>query len=83
YLSLMLALPFLVFLAFKRFFSARAALGFTLVFIAIPVGAVFGTSFFNYAKWAARGFADPAAAALFIGGFVLLLGPTTKGPGAR
>ncbi len=83
YLSLMLALPFLVFLAFKRFFSARAALGFTLVFIAIPVGAVFGTSFFNYAKWAARGFADPAAAALFIGGFLLLLGPTTKGPGAR
>ena len=83
YLSLMLALPFLVFLAFKRFFSARAALGFTLVFLIVPVGAVFGTSFFNYAKWAARGFADPAAAAMFIGGFVLLLGPATNGPSAR
>lgn len=83
YLSLVLALPFLVFLAFKRFFSPRAALGFTLVFLIIPVGAVFGTSFFNYAKWAARGFADPAAAALFIGGFVLLLGPTMNGPSAR
>jgi hypothetical protein len=83
YLSLMLALPFLVFFAFKRFFSPRAALGFTLLFIAIPVGAVFGTSFFNYAKWAARGFADPAAAALFVGGFVLLLGSTTNGPSAR
>jgi hypothetical protein len=83
YLSLMLALPFLVFLAFKRFFSPRAALGFTLVFIAIPVGAVFGTSFFNYAKWAARGFADPAAAAFFLSGFVVLLGPTMNGPSAR
>jgi hypothetical protein len=83
YLSLMLALPFVVFLAFRRFFSPRVALGFTLMFIAIPVGALFGTSFFNYAKWAARGFADPAAAALFIGGFVLLLGPTTNGPSPR
>jgi hypothetical protein len=83
YLSLMLALPFVVFLAFRRFFSPRTALGFTLVFIAIPIGAVFGTSFFHYAKWAARGFADPAAAAMFLGGFVALIGPTTDGPSAR
>ena len=55
----------------------------TLIFIAIPVGAVFGTTFFQYAKWAARGFADPAAATLFLAGFVALLGPTMAGPDRR
>ena len=29
--------------------------------MAIPVGELFGTTFLDYAKWAARGFADPAA----------------------
>ena len=81
YLSVMLLLPFVVFAAFGRFFSRRAALGLTLVFIAIPIGAVFGTTLFQYVKWAARGFADPAAATAFLAGFVCLLGRT--GFGAR
>lgn len=83
YLSLVLVLPFLVFLAFRRFLSVRAALALTFMFLAIPVGALFGTSFFHYAKWAARGFADPAAAILFLGGFVMLVGRTAAGPDAR
>jgi hypothetical protein len=83
YLSLMLALPFVVFAAFKRFLSARAALALTLVFIAIPIGALFGSTFFQYVKWASRGFADPAAATLFLAGFVVLVGKTAAGPDNR
>ena len=83
YLSLILLLPFIVFALFRRFFGARAALALALIFIAIPVGAAFGTTFFQYAKWAARGFADPAAAALFLAGLVVLLGPRLTGPGSR
>jgi hypothetical protein len=83
YLSLMLLLPCTVFAAFRRFLTPRSALALTLIFIAVPIGALFGTSFFHYAKWAARGFADPAAACLFLAGLVVLIGPTTAGPGAR
>jgi hypothetical protein len=79
YLSVMLALPFVVFAAFARFFDRRAALGLTLVFVAVPLGALFGSTFFQYAKWAARGFADPAAATAFLAGFVCLLGRGESG----
>ncbi len=83
YLLALLLLPFLVLAIFRRFFSARAALGMTLVFIAIPIGALFGTSFFHYAKWAARGFADPAAAIAFLAGLIMLIGRTPQGPNAN
>jgi hypothetical protein len=83
YLSLILFLPFVVFATFRRFFGARRALAFTLVFIAVPIGAVFGTTFFQYMKWAARGFADPAAATVFLGGFIVLVGRTAAGPAPR
>ena len=83
YLSLTLLLPFMVFAAFRRFLGARAALALVLVFIAIPIGALFGSTFYQYAKWAARGFADPAAATLFLAGFVALIGPTAAGPNSR
>ena len=62
---------------FRRFLPVRWALIATLIFVAIPIGAVFGTSLFHYVKWAARGFGDPAAYTLFLAGFVLLVG----GPG--
>jgi hypothetical protein len=83
YLSLMLLLPFMVFATFRRFLGARAALALVLIFIAIPIGALFGSTFFQYAKWAARGFADPAGATLFLAAVVLLIGPTAAGPDAR
>jgi hypothetical protein len=83
YLSLMLLLPFLVFAMFGRFLPLRWALALTLVFTAVPVGVVFGSSLVQYVKWAARGFADPAAYVLFLAGFVLLVGRTAAGPRDR
>jgi hypothetical protein len=83
YLLLLLVMPFVVLAVFRRFFSVRVALGMTLVFVAIPIGALFGTSLFHYAKWAARGFADPAAAVAFLAGLIVLIGRTSRGPGMR
>jgi hypothetical protein len=83
YLSLILLLPFLVFVMFRRFLPLRWALTLTLVFAAVPVGVVFGSSLVQYVKWAARGFADPAAYVLFLAGFVLLVGRTEAGPRNR
>lgn len=83
YLTLILLLPFLFFVTFRRFLSARTALALTLIFIAIPLGALFGSTFYLYVKWAARGFADPAAAILFLAGLVALVGRSSRGPGAR
>jgi hypothetical protein len=83
YLSLILTLPFLVFAIFKRFFITRTALAFVLIFLAVPVGALFGSTFFQYAEWAARGFADPAAAVMFLAGFVCLVGRKKSSPDAR
>ena len=83
YLSLVLAMPLLVFAAFKRFFTPRTALALSLIFIAVPVGALFGSTYFQYVKWAARGFADPAAAAFFIAALVNLVGREHGGPDGR
>src|SRR5262249_26247182 len=78
HLSLVLLLPFLVFALFRRFVPLTWALALTLVFAAIPVGVLFGSSLVQYMKWAARGFADPAAYIFFLAAFVLLLGPRTR-----
>lgn len=83
YLSLMLAMPLVVFAAFKRFFTPRAALALVLIFIAVPIGTLFGSTYLHYAKWAARGFADPAAAAFFIAALVNLVGRERGGPDGR
>jgi len=83
YLSLMLLLPFLVYFLFARFLPHRWALGLAIVFVAIPLGLLFGTSFINYAGWAARGFADPLAYMLFIAGTVVVVGATAAGPDDR
>ena len=81
YLSLVLVLPLVVFAAFKRFLGVQPAIALTLIFVAIPLGAVFGSTYFQYVKWAARGFADPAAATLFLAAIVVLVGRTADGPG--
>jgi hypothetical protein len=83
YLSLVLILPFLVFALFRRFLPLTWALALTLVFAAIPVGVLFGSSLVQYIKWAARGFADPAAYIFFLAAFVLLLGRSGEGPRDR
>jgi hypothetical protein len=80
YLSLVLLLPFLTYALARRFLPERWALAFVLIFTAIPVGELFGSTFIDYAKWAARGFADPAAYILFIAGLLPLIGTTRAGP---
>ena len=75
YLSLVLTLPFLVYFVFRRFLPNRWSLAGSIVFTAIPVGALFGTTFFQYAVWASRGFADPAAYILFIAALLPLMRP--------
>ena len=80
YLSLILALPFVVYLLFRRFLPPSCALGLAIVFIAIPVGTLFGTSFIDYAKWAAVGYADPIANMLFLAGMTIIVGFASGGP---
>ena len=52
------------------------------MFTIVPVGEVFGSSFLDYAKWAARGFADPAAHILLIWGVLTVVG-AREGPPNR
>jgi len=75
YLSLVLLMPILLWALFRRFLPEPWPAALTFVFIAVPVGAAFGTTFLNYTKWVARGFADPLAYILFVAGLVVLLGP--------
>src|SRR5262245_20913137 len=69
YLSLIL----LVYALFRRFLPENWSLALIIIFIAVPVGVLFGTSFVQYAQWASRGFADPAAYILFVGGILLIV----------
>jgi len=82
YLSLILAFPFLVLALFRRFLDEGWALALIILFVAVPVGVVFGTSFVQYQKWAARGFADPAAYTFFIAGVLPIVGTPRAGPRA-
>jgi hypothetical protein len=75
YLSLVLLLPLMTYWLAGRFLPRRWAIGLAIVFVAVPAGALFGTTFFQYAKWASRGFADPAAYILFVAALLPLLGP--------
>ena len=80
YLSLILLLPFLAYGLFRRFLPEIWSLTLILLFVAIPLGMLFGTSFAHYVKWAARGFADPAAYILFIAGLLPIVGAKALGP---
>ena len=74
YLSLTLMFPMVVWRLFRRFLDATLAWRLALLFTALPLGEIFGTSFFHYAKWAGRGFADPAAHILLICGIAVIVG---------
>ena len=80
YLSLILTLPFATLALFRRFLPERWSLVLIILFVAVPVGVLFGTSFVQYQKWAARGFADPAACAFFIAGILPIVGTSMAGP---
>lgn len=73
YLSLVLLLPLLTWRLARRFLPDTWSIAAAIVFTALPVGAAFGTTFFQYAQWASRGFADPAAYILFIAGLLTLV----------
>ena len=75
YLSMILLMPFLVYALFRRFLPELWALSLSLIFIAIPIGNLFGTTFIDYVEWAEAGYADPAAYIFFIAGLLPLLGP--------
>ncbi len=81
--SLLLLLPFLVFALFRRYFVARTALAMALIFVAVPIGALFGSTFFIYVKHAAHGFGDSVAAILFLAGVLGIVGISSQGPSAR
>jgi cadmium resistance protein CadD (predicted permease) len=82
YLSLVLVFPFFAFALFRRFLPPRWAIALILLFVAVPIGTLFGTTFVQYEKWASRGFADPAAYMLFIAGLAALV-PSVAGPTNR
>ena len=68
---------------FRRFLPLRWALALGLIFAGIPIGVLFGSSLVLYIKWAARGFGDPAAYALFLAGCIALIGRADSGPRDR
>ena len=74
YLAIVLLLPVLTWRLARHFLPERWSLALALIFTAIPLGELFGTTFIDYAKWAARGFADPAAYIFFIAGLLPLIG---------
>jgi len=78
YLSLVLLLPLLSYGLFCRFLPKRWSIAVALIFTAIPIGALSGTTFFQYAQWASRGFADPAAYIFFIAALLPLIGTTSN-----
>jgi hypothetical protein len=81
YLSLTLLMPLLAWRLFRRFLDETFAWRLALLFTALPLGEIFGTSFFHYAKWAGRGFADPAAHILLIWGIAVIVGARRRDSG--
>jgi hypothetical protein len=61
YLTLVLLPPLLSYGLFRRFLPQCWAIALAIVFVIVPVGAAAGTTVFQYAQWATRGFVDPAA----------------------
>ncbi|HEY1475741.1 MAG TPA: hypothetical protein VGF53_16820 [Pseudolabrys sp.] len=74
YLSLVLVLPIVVHKIFRRFLPAPWSLALILLFVALPVGVLFGTTFAQYSTLSAKGFADPAAYILFVCAILPLIG---------
>jgi hypothetical protein len=80
YLTMILAFPLIVHALFARFLTPRWALVLVLLFVATPIGALFGSSLFYYVVWASRGFADPLAFILLFAAIVLVVPPRSGEP---
>jgi hypothetical protein len=74
YLSLVLFMPVIVWRLFARFLDETFAWRLALLFTVLPLGEIFGTSFFHYAKWAGRGFADPVMHICLLWGILVIVG---------
>lgn len=74
YLSLVLFMPVIVWRLFARFLDETFAWRLALLFTVLPLGEIFGTSFFHYAKWAGRGFADPVMHICLLWGILVIAG---------
>jgi hypothetical protein len=74
YLALLLLMPFVIWGLLRRFLPASWTLVLTLVFFLTPLGLLFGSNFFLYIQNASRGYADAAAAIVFLAGTLLLVG---------
>lgn len=83
YLALVLFMPVIVWRLFGRFLDETLAWRLALVFTVLPLGHIFGTSFFHYAKWASRGFADPIMHICTIWGALVLAGQRGEAERAR
>jgi hypothetical protein len=80
YLTMILAFPLIVHALFARFLTPRWALVLVLLFVATPLGALFGSSLFYYVVWASRGFADPLAFILLFAAIMLVVPPRNGEP---
>lgn len=83
FLTIMLVTPLIVYFLFRRFLPQNWSLVLTFCFIAVPTGMMFGTTFVNYSKLAARGFADPLAYIFFIAGIAPVIGFSVSGPNGK
>jgi hypothetical protein len=73
YLSAILALPFLAFALFRRFLPVTWTLAFILLFVLVPVGDLFGSTYTLYVNAASRGYADPLAFVVLLAGLVVIV----------
>jgi hypothetical protein len=80
YLTMILAFPLIIYALFARFLTPGWALVIVLLFVATPLGALFGSSLFYYVVWASRGFADPLAFILLFAAIVLVVPPRSGEP---
>ena len=80
YVSLLLVMPLLAWNLFRRFLPPGWTLALTILFFITPVGLLFGSNYFLYIQNASRGYGGGAAAILFLGGLLLLIGGTAEGP---
>jgi hypothetical protein len=80
YLTMILAFPLIVHALFARFLTPCWALVLVLLFVATPLGALFGSSLFYYVVWASRGFADPLAFILLFAALALVVPPRNGEP---
>jgi hypothetical protein len=80
YLTMILAFPLIVHALFARFLTLRWALVIVLLFVATPLGVLFGSSLTYSVVWASRGFADPLAFILLFAAIVLAVPPASGEP---